>query len=120
MSQMYELKEKIPEDYRVMNRTPVIPDQGSLDHGANLFGQFCVACHGIEGKGDGPAASAMTSRPANFLDLEHSAIYGAGEKYWIIGNGSGSTGMPGFGGELSPKDRWDLVNYIYHLQGKQK
>ena len=116
MAQMMELREQVPEEYRVMNRTPVIPDDSSLGHGEDLYRRFCLACHGSEGRGDGPAAKALNPKPANFLDLKHSAIYGPGEKYWIIGNGSGKTGMPGFGKELSPKDRWDLVNHIYLLQ----
>jgi len=62
----------------------------------------------------------MEPAPANFLDLDHSGIYGPGEKYWIIGTGSGKTGMPGFGQELSPQDRWDLVNHIYRLQQEEK
>lgn len=57
----------------------------------------------------------MNQKPANFLDREHSAIYGPGEKFWIIGNGSGETGMPAFP-NLSLIDRWNLVNHIYQLQ----
>lgn len=117
MSQMFALREQVPDDFRIMNRTPVVPDLSSLDKGKVLFARFCVACHGPEGKGDGPAAQAMETKPADFLDLEHSGIYGPGEKYWIVGNGTGETGMPGFGNELLPRDRWDLVNFIYQLQG---
>jgi hypothetical protein len=35
------------------------------------------------------AAYVLKTPPANFLDHKHSAIYGPGEKYWIIGNGTG-------------------------------
>jgi len=116
MEQMQQLKQRIPEEYRIMNRTPLIPDDRSLQQGAELFRRHCVVCHGQDGRGDGPAANSLDPAPADFLDLEHSAIYGPGEKYWIIGNGSGKTGMPGFEQELSPGDRWDLVNHIYRLQ----
>jgi mono/diheme cytochrome c family protein len=119
MEQMVQLKQQIPEEYRIMNRTPVAPDEQSLQHGKELFDRFCVACHGKEGHGDGPAAMAMDPKPADFHDLDHSAIYGPGEKYWIIGNGSGATGMPGFAREASPKDRWDLVNHLYLLQRQE-
>jgi len=120
MQQMLELKQQVPEEYRVMNRTPVIPDARSLKHGAELYERYCLLCHDSEGRGDGPAAAGLASAPANFLDLKHSAIYGPGEKYWIIGNGSGKTGMPGFGKELTPAERWDLVNHIYRLQQGEK
>jgi len=117
MAEMYQLKKQIPEEFQIMNRSPVRPDNESLANGKRLFGQHCAVCHGAEGKGDGPAAKALNPSPANFHDLKHSAIYGPGEKFWIIGNGTGKTGMPGLEKELTPKDRWDLVNHIYHLQG---
>lgn len=116
MRQMYQLKQQIPAEYQVMNRTPVRPDEQSLAVGSQLYEQHCAACHGATGEGDGPAAAALATPPANFHDLEHSAIYGPGEKFWIVTNGSGKTGMPGFENELSVKERWDLVNYIHQLQ----
>lgn len=112
---MYALKEKIPEEYRIMERTPIVPDEQSLGRGAELFAQQCAACHGPNGRGDGPAAKGLSTPPADFLDLDHSRIYGPGEKFWIVGNGSGETGMPPFP-QISLIDRWHLVNYIYRLQ----
>jgi mono/diheme cytochrome c family protein len=118
MQAMYALKDKVPADYKLMERTPIIPDQESLKKGADIFHEQCVVCHGQRGKGDGPVARGLNPKPANFLDREHSAIYGPGEKFWIIGNGSGETGMPAFS-NLSLIDRWDLVNHIYQLQATE-
>ena len=115
MKEMYALKDKIPEEYRIMERTPIVPDEESLQQGQKLYEQSCTVCHGKAGDGKGPAAAAMSTPPANFLDKKHSAIYGPGEKYWIIGTGSGKTGMPGFP-KIDSIDRWHLVNYILHLQ----
>ena len=117
MQAMYALKDKIPKDYQVMERTPITPDQESLQAGSEIFQRQCAVCHGDQGRGDGPASKGLTPKPANFLDREHSAIYGPGEKFWIIGNGSGETGMPAFP-NLSLIDRWNLVNHIYKLQGQ--
>jgi mono/diheme cytochrome c family protein len=115
MKMMQDVKKGIPEDYRIMERTPVIPDEKSLQQGQQLFLDNCVVCHGEKGDGKGSAAAALQTPPANFLDRKHSAMYGPGEKYWIIGNGSGETGMPGFS-LLTTIQRWHLVNYIFHLQ----
>ena len=115
MQAMMALKEQIPPEYRIMERTPVIPDEHSLARGRELYLQQCAACHGEQGRGDGPAAKALATPPADFLDREHSAIYGPGEKYWIIGHGTGKTGMPGFA-QIAPEDRWHLVNFILDLQ----
>lgn len=119
MQSMLEVKEGVPEAYRIMERTPIIPDAESLQQGGKLFLENCSVCHGEKGDGKGPAAAAMKPQPADFLNKKHSTIYGPGEKFWIIGHGSGKTGMPAFS-QLIPVDRWHLVNYILHLQQKQE
>ncbi|MBT8358642.1 MAG: c-type cytochrome [Deltaproteobacteria bacterium] len=115
MQSMTAIKKEIPEEYRIMERTPILPSEKSLRQGHELFVQNCSVCHGEKGNGKGPAAAALKTPPANFLDKKHSAIYGPGEKYWIIGNGTGKTGMPAFS-QFSPLNRWDLVNFILQLQ----
>jgi len=115
MQAMMAAKEQVPEDYRIMERTPIIPDAESLARGAELYSENCAVCHGDKGDGKGPAASALPTPPANFLDTHHSSMYNPGEKFWIIKNGSGETGMPAFT-NLSPADRWHLVNHILSLQ----
>ena len=115
MQAMMAVKKEIPEEYRIMERTPVLPDEDSLQRGRELFLQNCKVCHGEKGDGQGPAAASMKTPPANFLDLDHSATYGPGEKFWIIGHGNSKTGMPPFP-QLTPAERWDLVNHILFLQ----
>ena len=115
MRSMMAVKEAIPEEYLIMERTPILPSEESLQQGQKLFLQNCSACHGEEGDGKGPAAAALKTPPANFLDKQHSSIYGPGEKYWIIGHGTEQTGMPAFS-HLTPIDRWNLVNHILQLQ----
>ena len=40
-----------------------------LEFGAVAYKFFCVACHGTDGKGDGPAASLLSTRPADLTQL---------------------------------------------------
>jgi len=115
MKSMLEVKDGVPKDYQIMERTPILPTEESLQKGKALFAQNCSVCHGERGDGQGLAAAALKPPPANFLDQEHSGTYGPGEKYWIIGNGTQGTGMPAFS-QLSPSQRWHLVNYIFQLQ----
>jgi len=115
MQSMMAVKKDIPEEYLIMERTPILPSEESLQKGQKLFLQNCSACHGDAGDGKGPAAASLQTPPANFLDKKHSAIYGPGEKFWIIGHGTEQTGMPAFQ-QLTPLDRWHLVNHIFHLQ----
>jgi mono/diheme cytochrome c family protein len=37
--------------------------------GKALFREYCAACHGIAGKGDGPAASALKIPPADLTQI---------------------------------------------------
>lgn len=120
LSAMQRLKEKIPEDFRIMDRTPVSPSRESLLRGKKSYRELCLACHGEKGDGKGPAAKGMNPAPANFLDLKHSSMYGPGEKFWIIGNGIPEAAMPGFAARIDPRGRWDLVNYILDLQKSAK
>lgn len=117
MQSMLAAREAVPEEYRIMDRTPISPGVESLQQGRKLFSQNCSVCHGEKGDGNGPAASALETPPANFLAKKHSAMYRPGEKYWIIGNGTETTGMPAFS-QFTPAERWHLVNFILELQGE--
>ncbi len=118
MALMQRVKEEIPADFRIMDRTPVSPTEASLKRGKELYNQLCVLCHGVDGRGDGPAAEGLSTAPANFRDPAHSSFYGPGEKFWLITHGGRETGMPAFGEQVAPLDRWHLVNFILSFASK--
>ena len=37
---------------------------------AEIFTSRCVACHGMDGRGNGPASASLKPRPVNFHDLK--------------------------------------------------
>ena len=37
--------------------------------GKTLYMQHCVSCHGVEGKGDGPAAARLSTAPADLTKI---------------------------------------------------
>ncbi len=41
----------------------------SSTSGAQMYKEYCAVCHGKDGKGDGPAASELKTRPPNLTDL---------------------------------------------------
>lgn len=45
------------------------PDSGS---GKDTFVKYCVSCHGIDGKGDGPVAKALKIPPTDLTALAKS------------------------------------------------
>jgi mono/diheme cytochrome c family protein len=43
----------------------------SLD-GKSLFQEYCAVCHGKDGKGVGPAAEALKSKPTDLTQISHN------------------------------------------------
>jgi len=84
--------------------------------GKQIYGTICVTCHGATGRGDGPAAAALTPKPANYTT---SAISGEsdGSLFWKLSEGRGA--MVAFKGTYSEKQRWELITYIRTLQEKR-
>lgn len=46
---------------------------GDAVRGREVFEKNCVACHGSDGKGTGPAAAALPVKPANLTDCRRTA-----------------------------------------------
>ncbi|HEX3345298.1 MAG TPA: cytochrome c, partial [Polyangiaceae bacterium] len=96
-----------------MARTPSAPPD--LDEGARLFAQTCAACHGATGHGDGPAAAALTPKPASF----HADAVMDGltpfKAFNVIRFGVKGTAMAPFDG-LDEKQRWAVAFYLFSLR----
>jgi copper transport protein len=88
-----------------------IADDATLARGAAIYTAQCLACHGVSGKGDGPAAVNMPVQPANFTDPSH-LIHSTSTMESYVTNGFPNTGMPAFGGTLSEQEIADVVAYI--------
>lgn len=86
----------------------------SLERGETLFRQQCAACHGTEGRGDGPAAGGMEPAPTDFHDRERALQRSLFGLYNTITLGVEGTSMPGFS-HLSEEDRWALAFYTGSL-----
>lgn len=74
----------------------------------------CFLCHGISGKGDGPAAKMNPNHPPR--DFTNCAVQKEredGELFWIIKYGSPGTGMqPLIPALLSEEEGWKVVAYV--------
>ena len=55
-----------------IKEAPLTWQQAALTDGEELFNELCAACHGVSGKGDGPAASAMAKPVTNLTVLSSS------------------------------------------------
>lgn len=108
-------KERIPplsEAFRLAN--PVEPTAWNLHKGKELFGIFCVPCHGVSGKGDGPIAAKYVPTPVDIGPGSAASKQPDGVLFAIISSGSG--GMPAFRHDLDPAERWMIVRHLRALK----
>jgi mono/diheme cytochrome c family protein len=54
-------------DTPAIKRVPV--KQTSAASGKEMFAAYCSTCHGLSGKGDGPAAAALKAAPSDLTRL---------------------------------------------------
>jgi cytochrome c5 len=92
---------------------PVPSSPNSVQRGKTLFGYNCAMCHGITGVGNGAVGAFFTPKP---FDLTGSTVQGlqSDELFVVITQGFG--GMPPFAENLSPEERWDVINYVHTLK----
>lgn len=87
----------------------------AIVQGRVLYPTHCAACHGAEGRGDGPDAKGLSEPPAD-LTAGHLWGHSDGELFWWLSHGidapNGGLAMPGFAVSLSDDQRWDLIDYI--------
>ncbi len=101
----------------VKKKNPVPTSPASIQAGHAIFSQNCEACHGSNGKGDGPTGAFLNPHPANLTKASFLAQTD-GAIFWKITHGHSP--MPSFRDSLSRKQRWDVINYIRHAFGKGK
>ncbi|HEX7126208.1 MAG TPA: cytochrome c [Thermodesulfobacteriota bacterium] len=99
-------------------QNPQKPTPQSIAAGKALFEQNCATCHGVGGKGDGPAAVALNPKPANFTTGQFKHGGSDAQIFKTISNGVPGTAMVGWS-SIPEKSRWDLVNYIRSLGPKK-
>jgi high-affinity iron transporter len=79
--------------------------------GQQLYARYCAACHGSQGRGDGPEATGMQPPPIDFTDeARHRSrtLYGL---YGVITQGVEGTAMRGYP-ELTDEQRWALAFHV--------
>lgn len=92
--------------------------------GAEVYARECVACHGLEGRGDGPAAYLLYPKPRNLITGEYR-IVSTWERiptdqdiFTTLTRGMPGSAMPPFA-HLSESDRWAAVYHVKSLSPRE-
>ncbi len=94
---------------------PWISTPELVAHGKEIFSVQCVSCHGAEGKGNGPAASALNPPPRNFTVAEGwKNGRKATQVFKTLKEGLPPSAMASYA-TLPADDRWALAQYVLTL-----
>jgi len=91
-------------------------NEASIIRGHVVFQNYCVLCHGAEGKGDGRAAKLHTPKPFNLT------LSGAPRNYiaQVIRQGGEAMnrgkGMPPWGEQLTDEQINDTLNFLFSIR----
>lgn len=89
---------------------PIPSSSQSIERGRAIWKVDCEACHGAQGRGDGPATAALRKKPKDLTRIARPPIFPDGVLAYRIAYGGEV--MPGWKGALSELEIWDLVNFI--------
>ena len=88
---------------------PIPADAKSVALGGRLFQIYCATCHGNSGKGDGLVGAKLLLQP---YDLTAEQTTGRTDGFiWGYMTFGGAI-MPSYANDLSPAERWHLINYM--------
>jgi mono/diheme cytochrome c family protein len=87
--------------------------------GAAIYADKCIACHGLQGRGDGTRAAQIQSQtgtpPADLTSDPIARAQSPEQWYNQITNGQLDKLMPPFAQSLTPDQRWDVIAYLWTL-----
>lgn len=100
------------EPAQVLSSTPEL-----VVLGRRAFEKECIACHGANGDGEGPAAYLLYPRPRDFTTAEYRLISTwdgvptDNDLFRTISRGMPGSAMPSWA-HLAEETRWGLVHYV--------
>ncbi|MBY0545981.1 MAG: cbb3-type cytochrome c oxidase subunit II [Candidatus Obscuribacterales bacterium] len=105
-----------PEEYQAyLARKKVDTNSDAAANGGRgIYTQNCAACHGLDGRGNGPNSISLEKKPANFTRAFYKQ-YPDEMWFYRVREGVPGTRMPRFGLTLSEEQMWYLVAYLKTL-----
>ena len=96
------------------DRNPFAPNPESLAIGERVYTEACTSCHGVQGRGDGPAAAGLDPAPANLI--VHVPLHPDRILFDFIHDGIAGTAMVGLADRYTDEEIWHVINYIKTLE----
>lgn len=88
--------------------SPVAADEKDLLAGTETYQKNCAVCHGVPGADRTAIALGMYPKPPQLFKGVGVTDDETWESYWKVVNGIRMTGMPGFKGQLSDTQMWQV------------
>lgn len=92
---------------------------GDAKAGLEIHKKNCLRCHGEQGKGDGPAAKLLKTKPSDWSDKAKMSSLSDQDLFKVISKGGEAVGksklMPAFGEKLSDKDISNVIAFVRSL-----
>jgi mono/diheme cytochrome c family protein len=89
--------------------------QASADRGKLIYKEYCSQCHGVEGKGDGPAASGLNPKPAIHANIDFDQLP-MDYLYNVVNHGGRSVGkspsMPYWSFTIGQQGVADVIAFL--------
>lgn len=79
---------------------------------AEIYANRCAFCHGLSGRGDGPAGVALKPPPRNMAEAEYWKSADRQALKSVIANGKPGTAMIGYSHLLTAEEIDALVQYL--------
>jgi mono/diheme cytochrome c family protein len=106
------LKEELGEAYD--EQVPAASPR-QIELGKQVYMRSCTSCHGEDGKGDGPAAGGLSTKPSDFTDPDHANYYSDRGRLHIIRNGVPDSPMAPWKNALSDDEIMAVFGYVRSL-----
>lgn len=93
--------------------SPIATSDITLSRGKEMYGHYCLICHGEQGGGDGPLIPKFPNPPS--FKSKRVMAFSEGRIFHVITRGAGL--MSSHAAQILPEDRWKIVQYVQSLQG---
>jgi thiosulfate dehydrogenase len=89
---------------------PLVPaDEANLLVGAKVYKEHCATCHNLPGEPKTAVSQGMFPKPPELFHGVGVTDDEPWESYWKVENGIRMTGMPGFKGQLTEAQIWQVT-----------